>query len=167
MGSPAPCTLYTTPFPPGALDLSCPVGSTGALRRQLSMPQPSRWLRHLVELRVSANKQQIELRFFNPNWVSLLSDGTCVKPRVQAWSSYSSTTIRRSYVWGALKRMQGYGCDPAAMQRLAGRPFINELRQAGWPIIFIYYALKNARDSVLLPDAKPELLAVTLSLRSG
>ncbi len=53
------------------------------------------------------------------------------------------------------------------MQRLAGRPFINELRQAGWPIIFIYYALKNARDSVLLPDAKPELLAVTLSLRSG
>ena len=65
-------------------------------------------------MRVSANKQQIELRFFNPNWVSLLSDGTCVKPRVQAWSSYSRTTIRRSYVWGALKRMQGYGCDPAA-----------------------------------------------------
>ena len=55
-------------------------------------------VRHLEgELRVSANKQQIELRFFNPNWVSLLSDGTCVKPRVQAWSSYSSTTIRRSY----------------------------------------------------------------------
>ena len=117
-------------------------------------------------MRVSANKQQIELRFFNPNWVSLLSDGTCVKPRVQAWSSYSSTTIRRSYVWGALKRMQGYGCDPAAMQRLAGRPFINELQHAGWPVNFIYGALKNARDSVLLPDAKPELLAVTLSLRS-
>ena len=53
------------------------------------------------------------------------------------------------------------------MQRLAGRPFINELQHAGWPVIFIYGALKIARDSVLLPDAKPELLAVTQSLAAG
>ena len=68
---------------------------------------------------------------------------------------------------GDLERMHGYGCNPATMQRLAGRPLINELQHAGWPVLCIYCAMKNARDSVLLPDAKPELLAVALSLRSG
>ena len=70
-------------------------------------------------------------------------------------------------MWGDLERMYGYGCNQAAIQCLAGRPFINELQHAGWPVLFIYGALKNARDSVLLPDAKPELLAVALSLRNS
>ena len=44
---------------------------------------------------------------------------------------------------------------------------INELQHAGWPVLCTYSASKNARDSILLPDAKPELLAVALSLRNS
>ena len=35
-------------------------------------------------------------------------------------------------MYGALKRMQGYGLDPAQMQLQAGRHLIMELRVAGW-----------------------------------
>ena len=73
----------------------------------------------------------------------------------------------RSTMKGTLQTNRGVKLKLTLTQRLAGRPFINELQHAGWPVLFIYGALKNARDSVLLPDAKPELLAVTLSLRSG
>ena len=41
-------------------------------------------------------------------------------------------SMRRCYVYGALKRMQGYGLDPAQMQLQAGRHMIMELRAAGW-----------------------------------
>ena len=59
--------------------------------------------------------------FFNANSVSLLDNGTCIKPKIQSGASYIPLSIRRGYVYGALKRMKGYGLDPAQMQLQGGR----------------------------------------------
>jgi hypothetical protein len=89
------------------------------------------WQRYLEgEIRIV--RDRMDVRFFNVNSVSLQGNGTCIKPRVQSGASYIPNTIRRSYVYGALKRMQGYGLDPAQMQLQAGRHLIMELRVAGW-----------------------------------
>ena len=53
--------------------------------------------------------------------VSLLDNGTCIKPKIQSGASYIPLSIRRSYVYGALKRMKGYGLDPAQMQLQGSR----------------------------------------------
>ena len=59
-------------------------------------------------------------------------NGTCVKPKVQSGASYIPTVIRRSYVYGTLKRIAGYGLNAAQMQLTAGRHLIMELKAAGW-----------------------------------
>ena len=41
-------------------------------------------------------------------------------------------SYRRSYIYGALNRMKGYGLEPAQMQLLAGRHLIMELKAVGW-----------------------------------
>ena len=41
-------------------------------------------------------------------------------------------SYRRSYIYGALNRMKGYGLEPAQMQLLAGRHLIMELKAEGW-----------------------------------
>ena len=72
------------------------------------------------------------MRYFNANSVSLQGNGTCVKPKVQSGASYIPTVIRRSYVYGTLKRIAGYGLNAAQMQLTAGRHLIMELKAAGW-----------------------------------
>ena len=37
--------------------------------------------------------------------------------------------------WGDLERMYGYGCNQAAIQCLAGRPFINELQPTNYNML--------------------------------
>ena len=72
------------------------------------------------------------LGFFNVNSVSLLKNGTCIKQRAQSGASYIPMSYRRSYIYGALNRMKGYGLEPAQMQLLAGRHLIMELKAEGW-----------------------------------
>ena len=79
------------------------------------------------------------LRFFNVNSVSLLKNGTCIKPRAQSGASYIPMSYRRSYIYGALNRMKGYGLEPAQMQLLAGRHLIMELKAEGWSGLKIYH----------------------------
>ena len=75
------------------------------------------------------------LRVFNVNSVSLLENGTCIKQRAQSGASYIPTVYvilyRRSYIYGALNRMKGYGLESAQMQLLAGRQLIIELKAEG------------------------------------
>ena len=76
--------------------------------------------------------ERLDVRYFNENSVSLQGNGTCVKPKVQSGASYIPTVIRRSYVYGTLKRIAGYGLNAAQMQLTAGRHLIMELKAAGW-----------------------------------
>ena len=79
-----------------------------------------------------SEKDWMHVRYFNENSVSLQGNGTCVKPKVQSGASYIPTVIRRSYVYGTLKRIAGYGLNAAQMQLTAGRHLIMELKAAGW-----------------------------------
>ena len=76
--------------------------------------------------------ERLDVRYFNENSVSLQGNGTCVKPKVQSGASYIPTVIRRSYVYGILKRIAGYGLKAAQMQLTAGRHLIMEPKAAGW-----------------------------------
>ena len=76
--------------------------------------------------------ERLDVRYFNENSVSLQGNGTCVKPKVQSGASYIPTVIRRSYVYGTLKRIAGYGLKAAQMQLTAGRHLIMEPKAAGW-----------------------------------
>ena len=78
------------------------------------------------------HRERMEVRYFNANSVSLQGNGTCVRPKVQSGASYITSKLRRSYVFGTLKRIAGYGLDPARMQKCAGRHMIMELKAAGW-----------------------------------
>ena len=89
------------------------------------------WQRYL-EGEVSIQRERLDVRYFNANSVSLQGNGTCVKPKVQSGASYIPTVIRRSYVYGTLKRIAGYGLNAAQMQLTAGRHLIMELKAAGW-----------------------------------
>ena len=87
------------------------------------------------------------VRFFNANSVSLLDNGTCIKPKIQSGASYIPLSIRRSYVYGALNRMKGYGLDPAQMQLQGGRHLLMELKAAGWRRV--WEIIKGARPEIL------------------
>ena len=89
------------------------------------------WQRYL-EGEIGISEYRMTLRFFNVNSVSLLENGTCIKPRAQSGASYIPMSYRRSYIYGALNRMKGYGLEPAQMQLLAGRHLIMELKAEGW-----------------------------------
>ena len=59
-----------------------------------------KWQRYLEgEIRIDQNR--INVRFFNANSVSLLDNGTCIKPKIQSGASYIPLSIRRSYVYGS------------------------------------------------------------------
>ena len=89
------------------------------------------WQRYL-EGEIRVHRERMEVRYFNANSVSLQGNGTCVRPKVQSGASYITSKLRRSYVFGTLKRIAGYGLDPARMQKCAGRHMIMELKAAGW-----------------------------------
>ena len=106
------------------------------------------------EIRIDQNR--INVRFFNANSVSLLDNGTCIKPKIQSGASYIPLSIRRSYVYGALNRMKGYGLDPAQMQLQGGRHLIMELKAAGWRRV-PWAIIKGARPEmqrILVEEAK-------------
>ena len=50
-------------------------------------------------------------------------------------------------VYGALKRMKGYGLDPAQMQLQGGRHLLMELKAAGWRRVWAI--IKGARPEIL------------------
>ncbi len=105
-----------------------------------------KWQRYLEgEIRIDQNR--INVRFFNANSVSLLDNGTCIKPKIQSGASYIPLSIRRSYVYGALNRMKGYGLDPAQMQLQGGRHLLMELKAAGWRRV--WEIIKRARPEIL------------------
>ena len=81
---------------------------------------------------IGISEYRMTLRFFNVNSVSLLENGTCIKQRAQSGASYIHMSYRRSYIYGALNRMKGFGLEPAQMQLLAGRHLIMELKAEGW-----------------------------------
>ena len=89
------------------------------------------WQRYL-EGEIRVHRERMEVRYFNANSVSLQGNGTCVRPKVQSGASYITSKLRRSYVFGTLKRIAGYGLDSAQMQKCAGRHMIMELKAAGW-----------------------------------
>ena len=54
-----------------------------------------KWQRYLEgEIRIDQNR--INVRFFNANSVSLLDNGTCIKPKIQSGASYIPLSIRWS-----------------------------------------------------------------------
>ena len=58
------------------------------------------WQRYLEgEIRIDQNRMNV--RFFNANSVSLLDNGTCIKPKIQSGASYIPLSIRRGYVYMA------------------------------------------------------------------
>ena len=85
-----------------------------------------------LEGEIRVHRERMEVRYFNANSVSLQGNGTCVRPKVQSGASYITSKLRRSYVFGTLKRIAGYGLDSAQMQKCAGRHMIMELKAAGW-----------------------------------
>ena len=113
------------------------------------------WQRYLEgEIRIDQNRMNV--RFFNANSVSLLDNGTCIKPKIQSGASYIPLSIRRGYVYGALKRMKGYGLDPAQMQLQGGRHLLMELRAAGWKGVDAM--IKGARPEILDGSVKRILM---------
>ena len=71
------------------------------------------WQRYL-EGEIGISEYRMTLRFFNVNSVSLLKNGTCIKPRAQSGASYIPMSYRRSCIYGALDERLRVGTSPNA-----------------------------------------------------